>query len=195
MVFGYLPDWVRDARLAGMEITFRVTEEDYIDAYRLKCKTPWRKFAWACALAILLLLWTIVGASFLVEHLGRQGSSSTESATSMRANLAPATVIVTLGVLINSIGIPWLLKRQFRKNKNFNAEFTTEVNAEGITQKSSMGSSSHTLWNAFKGWRESEKMVIIEFPSGLYLFLPKSKLSTEQGDELRSILMAFLPKR
>ena len=160
-----------------MEFTVRITEQDYLDAYRLQRRSKWRMIGKFLAYASCALVWTIIGGSFLIQHFRSQDPERIDQAFAMRENFMPMSLFLTAYVLLTAIGIPWLLKRQFRKNRNLNADFFNQITAEGITQKSSQGSSSQTLWNAFKSWRESERVFILEFPSGLYLLLPKSGIS------------------
>jgi hypothetical protein len=178
-----------------MEFTVRLTEQDYIEAYKLKRRSKFRLITRIFVFAMFALFWTTIGAAFWIEHRPSHDPSRVEAAVAMRESLQPGAWFLSAFLLLYVFGIPWLLKRQYRKNDNLKAEFFNEVTAEGITQKSSKGSSSHTLWNAFRSWRESDRVMIIEFPSGLYLVLPKSEMSPDQQTELRGIVAAALPKR
>lgn len=178
-----------------MEFSVRVSERDYLDAFTLKRRSGMRVAARAALVAFAGLAWTAVIGALVVQQVRSHDEDAMQQAISLRVNILPAALVLTGFVALVWVVVPWLVRRQFRKNPNLQADFFIALTDAGITQRSSMGSSADTRWNAFKSWRESETILILEFPSNLYLVLPKTGLTEAQRQELRSIVSSKLPQR
>jgi hypothetical protein len=93
------------------------------------------------------------------------------------------------------IYLPYRVRRRYRKDPSQQGEIVVQLSPEGVSEKSSMGSSTSRAWIVCSYWRESDLVIVLMTQSGIYFIFPKACLSTAQQDELRGILTAALPKK
>jgi hypothetical protein len=68
------------------------------------------------------------------------------------------------------------------------------LNAEGVQTKSGNGATSSRPWSGFKGWRESESIVLLDMAETKgFMMLPLSDLIPAEREVLRGMLRSYLP--
>jgi len=90
--------------------------------------------------------------------------------------------------------LPYRMRRRYRKDLSQRGENVVQPGPEGLSEKSSMTSTSRD-WTVCSDWRESKQVVVLKTQSGIFYMFPKACLSAGQLEELRSILAAHLPKK
>ncbi len=91
--------------------------------------------------------------------------------------------------------LPYRERTRYRKDPGQRGENVVQLSPEGISEKSSRGSNASHPWTLCADWRESKRVIVLKTKSGIFYMFPKSCLSSEQLEELRSTLAAHLPKK
>lgn len=164
-----------------MEFSSRISAKDYRAALRLKRKNLYRVIY---AVLTTGLVFLFVGVA--TQTTGKDGNVS--------QFLVQAPVLLGWSLLM-AILLPLMGRLSYRKNKNIQAEFNNSVTESGFSYKSSSGSSGEAPWSSFSYWRESRTILLLVFPSNIFLICPKSCLSPTQLEEFKTILTKVLPKK
>jgi hypothetical protein len=164
-----------------MEFTTTISEQDYVAGHRLAHKSVlmtvlsvwlYLLFAWS--------LFVFVTGLIMRSKYPLTGSDG-------------LVVLFLIGIFW--IYLPYTVRRRYRKDPSQHGEMVVQLGSEGVSERSSTGSSSSRAWTVCSYWRESKRVIMLMTHSGIYFTFPKACLSNEQRDELRSILAKALPKR
>jgi hypothetical protein len=164
-----------------MEFESRISAKNYRAALRLKRKNLYRILYAASFLDVAL--WVI--------FVFRSAAGDTAGATSIFGQAS----ILFFWVAFMLIFLPLQSHLAYRKNKNIQSEFKNSATELGFSYKSSSGSSGEAPWSSFSFWRESRSVILLVFPSNIFLICPKSCLSPSQLEEFRGILEKALRKK
>ena len=178
-----------------MQFTSKLTEDEYMEAHRLHCKSPYRAIANAFAYTLAGLFWIFLIASWIFKALYPSDPFLGQNVSAFQKAILPGALGILLWVLFFRVYTPYATRRKFRKTRSFQIEVFNEINSEGLMQKTAEGSYGFSRWADFSHWRESEQMIIVVYPTGIYCMIPKSAVTTEQQNEVRNILTAALPKK
>ena len=178
-----------------MQFITKLTEDDYVEACRLKLKSFHRITASAITYSLASIFWLFLIASWIFRLLHPGDLFLDQNATAFQTAVLPGAIALLLWILAFRILVPYLTTRKFRKAKNLHGEMVTELNSEGLKQTTSEGSYGFSRWADYSFWRESEQIFIVVYPTNIFCLLPKSALTAEQQSEVRVILTAALPKR
>ena len=178
-----------------MKFTTRVTEADFVAAYRLKCRSLHRRIASGIAYTWAAVFWTFLIGAAISEHNHPDELFLGQNASDFAHVLLPGAILILVWILVFRVYPPYATRRTFRRSTNLQCEILNEVNAEGLWQKTSGGSYGFSQWQDLSYWRESEEITIVVYPSDVFCILPKASLSSDQRDELRHILTKALPQR
>jgi hypothetical protein len=163
-----------------MQFTVRISKQDYRAALRLKRKNMRRAIFAVFALdAGLWIFWMV---SVLRGEL-------------VRANSVFSQALIFLAYpLFCVMFLAWSTSHTYRRNRNIQGQFVYEVTEENLSYKSESGASAMSPWSSLNFWRESKRVFILVYPSGVFQIIPKSRIGEGQVDELRSILAKHLRK-
>jgi len=178
-----------------MQFTTKLTESEYMAAFRLHCKSPYRAIANAFAYTLAGLFWIFLIASWIFKGQHPSDPFLGQNVSAFQKALLPGALGILLWVLFFRVYTPYDTRRKFRKTRSFQIEVFNEINSEGLMQKTAEGSYGFSRWADFSHWRESEQMFIVVYPTGIYCMIPKSAVTAEQQSEIRNILTAALPKK
>ena len=99
-----------------MEFTVRLSEQDYLDAFNLKRRSPTRVVSRFALVALACVAWLAVIGAFLVEKSQISDENKVQQAASIRVNILPAALVFTaFAALVD--GCP-MAGAQFRKIPN-----------------------------------------------------------------------------
>jgi hypothetical protein len=157
-----------------MEFASRISAKDYRSALRLKRKNLYRIVYAAGVLDVAL--WAV--------FVFRSATGDIAGATSIFPQASILLVWASLMLMI----LPIQAHLGYRKNKNIQSEFNNSATEHGFSYKSSSGSSGEAPWSSFSFWRESRTVILLVFPSNIFLICPKSCLSVSQLEEFKGIL-------
>ena len=192
-----------------MEFTYKVSEEDYWRAWRLRLKPPRTRVLrtvvfWAFILICLLVLWRVVElnapitagagepATTQQPEAPTQGSGTT--AHSLLVNVGPFIVLIGFWALMLRFG-QWAPRRIYRKDPLMQGQYTVTITPESISTQNTAGTSTKRTWNIFASWREGKDVIVLIYYTGAYFILSVGGLSEGMRSELRGILTAAVPKK
>lgn len=68
-----------------------------------------------------------------------------------------------------------------------------DLDSSGLKTRSNDGANSFTPWNAFKGWRVGQKVLLLDLREGIRsVILPFASLSTAEQETLRGTVQSYL---
>lgn len=178
-----------------MKFTTRVTEADFVAAYRLKCRSLHRRIASGIAYTWAAVFWTFLIGAAISAHNHPDELFLGQDASHFAHLLKPGALLILVWILVFRVYPPFETRRNFRKSTTLQGEILNEVNEEGLWQKTSGGSYGLSLWQDLSYWRESEEMIIVVHPTNVFCLLPKANLSSDERKELREILTKALPQK
>lgn len=139
-----------------MTATFRISEDDYVDAMRLYGRLP-RLAKWmVIAIAVGLLLAAIFGS--------RQIQSGA------LGGLVGGTLVL---LAMRYVALPMSARRHYRKYKAIQDEFSVELQDDALRLWAPHGE-SRIIWANVLKWRQDERFVLLYLMPRLFHVLPKS---------------------
>lgn len=143
-----------------MNATYRISEDDYVNAMRLFTKfTPRAKVIFVFLSSVLILL-AIFG--------------SPEIQSIAIGGLAGALIVHVVGRYIVS---PILARKHYRKYKAIQDEFTVEVLLDGV-RFASPNADGKLTWEHMLKWRQNDDYILIYPMPRIYHIIPKSIASS-----------------
>ncbi len=196
-------------RLAGMEISYKLTEAEFVRGARLERKASSRSslktaLFWMSIMAGLMILFASIRprnqapvTSYAAIFRSAQPSPTTpaEKTASFLQQVGPFLVIAGLWILLVKGLVPLRLRYLYRKDPRMQAHFVVELTTDSISTYNAAGTSSRSAWNVYDGWCEGEGIIVLMFRSGTYSIMSLAGLSPLQQDEVRGILAAALPRK
>jgi len=159
-----------------MEIRFKLTEEDGLNALRASSMPSWMMFLFLLLLALLFL----VGV-FLIDH-----------------DLALAGWIwlaVSAGIGIAVYEVPRVrIRRSLTSNPSSQGEIVYVFDDSGSVVTFPTGE-SRLNWNAYTKYKETGTTFLLFFDRHRYALIPKRVMSAEQIGEFRRLLRANITSR
>ncbi|HUX45164.1 MAG TPA: hypothetical protein VMV57_10475 [Terracidiphilus sp.] len=180
-----------------MEFSYRITEADYVSAWRLRCKAASPSsilktiLFWIFILFCLVLLWMV-----LLQDARSPTDSSFPSSVGSWGNPFPLVVSVALVIFLRfAYYAPRQVRGLYKKDPVMHGQFTVNITPDFISMRSTAGFSAQSAWSILDFWREGKDLLLVVFHSGAYYTISLAGLSEPQRTELRSILAAALPKK
>jgi hypothetical protein len=198
-----------------MEFSYRVSETEYLSAWKLRRGAVRRGWAlkivlfWVFILVCLVLLWTIV------KRQNRSHEGVTNAPAMTRSNIesetsdSPASsgsvsrkILFNVGPFLLLGGIwffmllrlgPRGIRSMYTKDPMMQGQFTVNITPESISVRNTAGTSSQTGWNIYERWCDGKDVIVLLFRSGTYFIVGLTGLSEFQRNELRGILALALP--
>ncbi|MEK6663107.1 MAG: YcxB family protein [Pseudomonadota bacterium] len=155
-----------------MKATYRISEQDYVNAVKLFAKLTSRLFLVYAASTLALIALAAFGPP--VIKAGAIGG------------LVGGFVVTLVGRYILS---PVLARRHYRKYKAIHEEFTIELLNDGV-RLSSPDADGKLTWNKMLKWRENENYILIYPMPRLFHIVPKSIASN--GFDLKGLTDGLL---
>ncbi|MET3494253.1 YcxB family protein [Variovorax boronicumulans] len=151
-----------------MTATFKISEDDYVDAMRLYGRMP-RLARWVViAIAAGLLLTAIFGS--------RQIQSG-----ALGGLVGGTLVLLALRYLV----LPMSARRHYRKYKGIQDEFSVELQDDCLRLWAAHGE-SRIIWTNLLKWRQDDRFVLLYLMPRLFHVLPKSVAS--QGFDVDALV-------
>jgi hypothetical protein len=188
-----------------MEFSYKVSEQEYAEAWKLKQKGGSRSailravMFWVFILVCLMLLWSVVNRSSqtapVVDSPPPTSPADTSSSRALLANIGPFLAVAAVWCFLLFGFRPILMRRRYRKDPSMQGQFTVDITPVSMSTTNTVGTSSTIGWNVCEFWREGKIVIILSFHSGAYFILGLTELSEARRAELRDILQAALPKK
>jgi hypothetical protein len=174
-----------------MEFSYRVSEEDFLRAWNLRCKSSiWHgvfravlywAFIFFCLMLLRGVLWHDAGPG----EAGPRNLWGTPLGVFLLAGLPV--------LLVYRYYAPRRIRLLYQKDPAMQAQFDVNVAPASFSGQISSGASWQTGWNHYDYWREGHGLVVLVLRSGSYSILNLAGLSEAQRHELRGILRGALP--
>lgn len=178
-----------------MELSFKLSEAQYLRAWRLRNKasslSDKQLIALSCFVAVCLILATMVLARWWERTAPVSASHSSSAFLAM--NGLPLLVIIGFWIFL-ATGFGTLhTRRLYRNDPSLHVDFKASISPVSMSFESTAGVSLKTSWSVYESWREGKDVVILILRSGTYLILGLSGLTEAERQELRRILHLALP--
>ncbi len=154
-----------------MEIRFKPTEEDALNAMRASSMPGWIMFLFVLLLALLFLV-----GIYLINH------------GFLVAGWIWLALSTALGVAVYEV--PRIqVRRSLKKNPSAQGDVVFVLDDKGTVVTFPTGNSRFE-WRAYTKYQETETMFLLFFSQHRYTSIPKRIMSLEQIEELRGLLKA-----
>jgi len=187
-----------------MELSFKVSEANYRQAWKLRSKSPRSKvikvvFCWIFILVCLMLLWAVVQHGSQQPVVAPQPPVETGSTGhtigAVTTNVGPFILLADIWAFLVIRRGPMRLRRLYQRDPSMQGQFTASITAAGISMQNTAGISSQSGWDLYEFWRDGKDIIVLVFRSGTYCVLGLTGLSEVQRNELQGILSVALQKK
>jgi hypothetical protein len=175
-----------------MEFSYRVSEADYMAAWRLRRRQFSRGEQTALWVIILVYVVFILGMILQFWLIRRNGTPIGGTAGMFGPFVSFGGIC---GILVVFGAAQTRARRQYRADPTMQGQFKVAVTADGISISNTAGPSSKWVWNNSDRSRQAKDLIVVESISGAYTILNLAGLSPQLRAELRNILAAALPKK
>ena len=159
-----------------MELRYKYTDEDALNAYRTSSKQPWTMFLFILFLALMFLV-----DIYLVNH--------------DLTTIGWIWLATSAGIGIAVYEVPrFQIRRAMRRNPYMEGEIVLRLNDEGIEAIFSTGK-SQLQWRAHTKYKETAHLFVLCMSSGRSMSIPKRVMSPQQVEELRGLLSERIPSK
>jgi len=202
-----------------MEFSYRVSEAEYFQAWKLRQKLLMSKYGvtktilfWVFILICLSLLWAVVqrpahgrgsrtAAPAAVASSPQPSANATsrakeESNPELHAleNFGPMILLAIVWLLVLRAGAS-PLRRLYREDPAMQGQFAVNITPDSITTQNTAGTFSKSGWDVYESWTEGKDLIVLAMRSQAHLILNLAGLSDYQRNELRAILSTALPQK
>ena len=157
-----------------------VTFDEYLECHKILAA---KRRLWVRSII------TIYGVGALIYGMFLAGSSPSISLIIIGA------FFVMYGTFISPIQFRFRVKRNWDRYPKIKREFNITILEDGLQAIDDKGNPSHTAWNNFVRFQESESLFLLYVSPLLPLCLPKRLIPEDDRDGLRSLLSASVGKQ
>jgi hypothetical protein len=178
-----------------MEITCKVTEADFLAAWRLACGRG-KLHQLACLISYWFLLFFFLFGLSAAVHANSTDGPDVGAGPNITSNPLGLALLAALWVFI-VIGyyVSRRMRSLYRKNPAMQGQVTFDIAPHQLSVESTAGFSSRSEWHIVECWREGGGIIVLVYFSKAYHIVSLAGLAEAQRQELRAILTAALPKR
>lgn len=97
-------------------------------------------------------------------------------------------VLVVYGIIISPVQFRYRVKRNWERHPRIRKEFNIRVSSDGVEITDDKGNPSHSNWDSFVRFRESQSLFILYLSPLLPLCLPKRLIPDAELSGLRRLL-------
>jgi len=192
-----------------MEFTYKISEKEYLQAWKLRKKGDPLDVIfkvilglflfWFAIFISLMLLWMIVKHGTPLPHVMHQPSAKHVGIglflMALAKNIGPFFLIFGVWIFMLFGFGPMRARRAYRKDPRMKGQFTINVNPRLISVHNADGTSSQEGGDIYEYWREGDGLIVLVLHSGAYSIVSLAGLTELQRGELRGILTSALPKK
>jgi hypothetical protein len=192
-----------------MEFTCKISEKEYLQAWKLRKKGDPLDVIfkvilelilfWFAIFISLILLWLIVHHGTPSPHVIHQPSAKHVGTglffVALAKIIGPFFLIFGIWIFMLFGFGPMRARRAYRKDPRMKGPFTVNVNPSLISVHDADGTSSQEGGDIYEYWREGNGLIVLVLHSGAYSIVSLASLTEPQRAELRGILTSVLPKK
>jgi hypothetical protein len=165
-----------------MKVTYRITEQDYMDAHDLFCANDLPKYR---RLYYRARPW--IGAGFIALQVCYLFIDPDSNRTAVLAGFIAGGYLLYRGY-----GLRRSFRQLYRQDKRFEHEFTADISEEGIRVVTPT-EDSHMKWASFVRILESEKIFLLFHAEWLFSIFPRRAFGLAEADQFRDLLRRNVP--
>jgi hypothetical protein len=188
-----------------MEFTYKLTEDDYVRAARVKVERSgprlWLKVLSRLNSAFFFVgLWIAVAAGRILERfeISRNKLENLAAGQLMFSSILPTLLLSWLIMLVFQMATYWpklkARREQYRRNAGCHVETSVTASSQSIAFRSET-CSSESKWTCYAGWAMQDGILILANHGGVRQILKVEGLEQNQRSELMQILAAAISKR
>jgi 4-amino-4-deoxy-L-arabinose transferase-like glycosyltransferase len=169
-----------------MNISYRITREDFIDAQKLhRSKGPT-----AFVRAIRLGAKVLVGSAFLILII----SAAVTRDRGLWSNMARVIVLLVVWSLAMWVWVPLSWRRSYAKDRRLEHEFAASNSEDGIhLQSPDFG--ANLKWALYLRFLESDRIFLLYQTNRMFNLFPKAAFAPGEIDEFRQLVRRKLPEK
>ena len=185
--------------MESMEFTYRLTEDDYLKAAKIKVKIkpsrrPWFQFMSRIYLGLFFfVIWFSMIFGRIFEWLEITGDRLGNLAMGklLISSIVPASILSLLVFLLVRSVVFWPKRlqhrEQYRRNSQCQVETTVNASTQRIVFRSETGS-SESLWKCYAGWGTQDGILVLQTYGGVRQIMKVAELNQDQKSEFIRIL-------
>jgi hypothetical protein len=188
-----------------MEFSYRLTEEDYMKASKIKVKyatgRPWARFLSRFYLVLFLItMWLTFASGRILEWLDVTGDKLGKLAIGslLISSILPTLILSFLVIVLYRALLFWPRMQQRREQYGSNAgcqvETTVTLSPLSIAFRSEMGQSESRLKN-YAAWSSRNGILVLATQAGVRQIVKIGGLPPAQQSELLKLLTDALPQK
>jgi YcxB-like protein len=169
-----------------MNISYRITREDFVDAQKLhRFKAP-SAFIRAMRLGAKVL----VCSAFLILII----LAAVTRDRSLWSNMAPLIVLLVVWSLVMWVWVPLCWRRSYAKDQRLRQEFTANISEDGIHLQSA-DFDANLKWALYLRFLESDRIFLLYQTDRMFNLFPKAAFAPGEIDEFRQLVRRKLPEK
>jgi YcxB-like protein len=159
----------KDLWICAMEVTYRLTPADYVEAQRIHLRSTWgyKVLIFIAALFALYATYEVVFVDIL--------------------RAVPPALASALWIFYPFL-FSFRARRDFAKHPNLGREYVLRVEDNGLHMSSDV-SQGGGKWSAYTKFRETPNLFVLYAGARLFFALPKRFFSSEQQTDFRELLI------
>jgi hypothetical protein len=154
--------------------------DEYLECHKILAE---KRRLWARSIITLYGIGAILYGTFI-----------TESGPSLPIIIIGA-IFATYGICISPIQFRFRVKRNWDRYPRMKKEFNITILEDGLQAIDDKGNPSHTAWDNFLRFQESEHLFLLYMSPSLPLCIPKRLIPDGERGGLRSLLSSSIGKR
>jgi lysophospholipase L1-like esterase len=170
----------------AMNISYRITREDFVDAQKLHRSKGPSTFVRAIRLAGQVL----VGSAFLILIV----LAAVVRDAKLLSNFAPLIILLVAGTLVMLVWVPFNWRRSYAKDRRLQHEFTADISEDGIHLQS-VDFDANLKWALYLRFLESDRIFLLYQTQRMFNLFPKAAVAPGEIDEFRRLVRRKLPEK
>jgi hypothetical protein len=158
-----------------MEVTYRLTPTEYVEAQRAHLKSTWG-YRFMVSIAALSAVFAIYEVIFVDVF-----------------RAAPAALLSALWISCSFL-ISFRARRDFVKHPNLAREYMLRIEDDGLYMSSDV-SQGGAKWSAYVKFRETPNLFVLYAGARIFYMFPKRVFSSDQQSRFREVLIRNVAKQ
>jgi hypothetical protein len=169
-----------------MNISYRITREDFVDAQKLhRSKGPS-----VAVRAIRLGAKVLMGSAFLILVI----LAAVTRNRGLWSNIAPLIVLLVVWSIAMWVWVPLSWRRAYAKDRRLQHEFAASISEDGIRLQS-VDFDATLKWAAYLRFLESDRIFLLYQTNRMFNLFPKTAFAPGETEEFRQLVRRKLPEK
>jgi hypothetical protein len=187
-----------------MEFTYRISEEDYVAARKLREKGSKKR----SIASVVTQLWLLTLYIFLILQassldVAPQGAGEPARMYSIWGHIVQGTLLLAfLALAFVSCRIIFLhvfrsrsIRRKYAREYRMHSDIVIRITPQDYWIHYTFGQVNSSGWNVFKCWEQDADLLLLYYPSNLFVIVKMTELNGEERAQLLGIVGGVLKNR